>query len=640
MRLCLLAMIVPLLYAQTDWPTYGHDPGGMRYSPLTQLTPGNVTGLQRAWTYRTREIVGVPGARGRRQVALETTPLVAGGVLYLSTAANRIVALEPETGREIWSWDPRTREAGNPAYRAHRGVAYWPGDKTTPPRILFGTLDGRLIALNAKTGVPVPGFGNEGQVNLRAGAGDEFPELTYAVTSPPAIYKDLVITGAEVPEGSALGPRGDVRALHVRTGKLAWTFHTVPQPGESGHETWEGEGWKNRTGANVWSIITVDVERGLVFLPIGSPSYDFYGGDRKGQNLYGNSLVALDARTGKLRWYYQMVHHDLWDYDLPAPPALVSVKRGGRTIPAVVQVTKMGLMFILHRETGEPLFPVEEVPVPRSDVPGEASWPTQPVPTKPPPLSRSSITRADLSTVTPESKAYCSELFDKLTTSGRYTPFGLTPTLLFPGTLGGATWSGISFDPRLGYAFVNTNELGSIGKMQEQPPGSPVAYLRTAPVGQFARFTDPNLWPCQQPPWGLLNAVNVHTGEIAWRVPLGITEELEKRGIRNTGAPNIGGSIATAGGLVFIAATNDSRFRAFDSRTGRELWVAKIEASGHATPMTFLGRDGRQYVVIAAGGGGFFGSDPSDAIQAFALPAAAAKSSRSTSQSDGRGSRR
>ncbi len=270
--------------------------------------------------------------------------------------------------------------------RQHRGVAYWPGDRAHPPRILFGTLDARLIALDARTGQPVPGFGREGQVDLRAGVAGAFPKSVYGVTSPPAIFRDLVIVGSEVPEGPGLGPAGDIRAFNVRTGELVWTFHTVPRPGEPGHETWEGESWKNRTGTNAWSIMSVDVERGLVFAPIGSPAYDFYGGDRKGSNLYGNSLVALDARTGKLVWYYQFVHHDVWDYDPPAPPALVAIRRAGRDIPAVVQVTKMGLVFVLARGDGKPLFPIEERPVPQSDVPGEDTWPTQPIPLKPPPL--------------------------------------------------------------------------------------------------------------------------------------------------------------------------------------------------------------------------------------------------------------
>lgn len=619
-RIVLSAALAATLSAQTDWPVYGHDAGGLRYSPLKQVNTANVSTLQRAWTYHTGELPPPKTQDSPRAIAFEATPLMIGNTLYVSTQSNRVIALDPETGREIWIYDPHAKWQGEPGIRAHRGVAYWPGDKGTPPRILYGTLDGRLIALNAKTGKPIPGFGKEGEVNLRAGVGDQFPDSIYGVTSPPAIYRDLAITGSEVPESPGLGPSGDIRAWDVRSGKMVWQFHTVPQPGEPGHETWEGDGWKNRTGVNTWSIMTVDAERGMLFLPIGSPAFDFYGGDRKGQNLYGNCLVALEARTGKLLWYYQFVHHDVWDYDPPAPPALITVHRDGRDIPAVVEVTKMGLVFILDRLTGKPLYPVEEQPAPKSDVPGEATWPTQPVPLKPPPLSRSSVTRDEISDVTPETHKFCMDLFNKLENHGRYTPFGTKPTLVLPGTLGGATWSGVSFDPGLGYIFVNANETGAQGFMEEMPKGSPIRYRRWSAAGGYARFWDPNLWPCVKPPWGTLTAINVNTGEVAWRVPLGIVEALEAKGVHNTGTSNIGGGIATAGGLVFIAATNDQRFRAFDSRTGQVLWTAEIDGSGHATPMTFQGHDGKQYVVIAAGGGGQFGSAPADALIAFTLP--------------------
>jgi PQQ-dependent dehydrogenase (methanol/ethanol family) len=602
--LLVLALLSAAASAQTDWPAYGHDPGGMRFSPLKQIDTSNVNRLARAWTYHTGEMPVVSGPRGQRQTAFETTPLIVDGVLYFSTPSDRIIALDPESGRELWKFDLQANSASARKSRAHRGVAYWPGDAHTPPRILFGTLDGRLIALNARTGQKTPGFGNEGEVNLKANVADKFPNAVYAETSPPAIAADLVITGAEVPEGPGLGPRGDVRAWDVRSGKLAWTFHTVPLPGEPGHETWQGDGWKDRTGVNVWTILTIDRQRNLIFLAVGSPAYDFYGGDRKGANLYGNCLVALDAETGKLRWYFQFVHHDIWDYDPPAAPALVTVHRNGTDIPAVAEVTKMGLVFILDRRNGKPVFGVEERPVPASDVPGEAAWPTQPIPVKPPALSRSAIRAEDV-------REGCTEMFAGLENKGRYTPYGMRPTVVFPGTLGGATWSGVSFNPDLGYLFVNTNEVGAIGHMVKQPEGSPIAYRRTSPSGDYARFWDSNLEPCQKPPWGLLTAVNVNTGDIAWRVPLGP---------HATGAPNIGGSIATAGGLVFVAATNDSRFRAFDARTGRELWSTVIDASGHATPATYLGKDGKQYVVIAAGGGGFFGSPPGDALIAFKLP--------------------
>ncbi|HSU58639.1 MAG TPA: pyrroloquinoline quinone-dependent dehydrogenase [Bryobacteraceae bacterium] len=625
MKLLLGILAAALMYGQTDWPVYGHDPGGSRYSPLRQITVENVKSLERAWTYHTGEKPAALGTRGQsRQVAFETTPLVVGGVVYLTTPANKVIALDPVSGKEIWKFDPQAKTESTVQYHANRGVSYWPGDSKDGPRILLGTFDGRLIALNARTGQPVPGFGNEGEIDLRKGVADDFPRSTYAITSAPGIYEDLVITGAEVPESPGQGPRGDVRAWDVRSGKRVWTFHTVPQSGEPGHETWDSNGWQKRTGANVWTGFTIDTKTGTVFLAIGSTAYDFYGGDRKGADLYGDSVVALNARTGVRRWSYQLVHHDIWDYDPPAPPALVTVRRDGNEIPAVVEVTKMGLVFILDRKNGKPVFPVEERPVPKSDVPGEASWPTQPIPVKPPALSRSSMTAADLTNVTPESHQFCADLFSKLHNDGRYTPYGTKPTVVFPGTLGGATWSGVSYDPKLGYVFVNTNEVGAIGHMVKQPEGAAVAWRRSSPYGEYARFWDQNLWPCQKPPWGFLTAVNVNTGEFAWRVPLGVVPELEARGVHQTGALNIGGSIATAGGLVFIGATDDERFRAFDSRTGKELWSSTIDGSGHATPITYLAKNGRQYVVIAAGGGGYFGSKPADTVVAFALPARSA----------------
>jgi membrane-bound PQQ-dependent dehydrogenase (glucose/quinate/shikimate family) len=602
----------------SDWRFYGGDPGGRRFSTIGDIDRGNVGRLQRAWTYHTGDLEARPSAP---PTAFETTPIAVEGVLYLSTPSGRVIAVDGDSGREVWRFDVPPRTSGRRSARGpHRGVSYWESSDRADRRIVFGTPDGRLVALDARTGQPRLDFGEQGFVDLRKGVADAWPDGTLAVTSPPALYKGLVITGTALQEYPGRGPAGDVRAYDVKTGALVWSFHTVPRPGEKGHEAWEGDAWKDRSGTNVWSIMSVDIERGLVFLPVGSATYDFYGGDRKGANLFANALVALDAATGALRWHFQTVHHDLWDYDLPAQPALVSVRRDGREVAAVAQVSKSGFVFILDRVTGEPLFPVEERAVPASTVPGERASPTQPVPSRPPALVRQSISRDQLTTVTPESKRACTELFDSARTGPMFTPPGNTLTLTFPGTLGGATWSGTAFDPARRRLFVNVNEVGALGGLLPQGEGAPVAYRRAGPGGEYARFWDENRWPCQQPPWGTFNAIDLDTGTIAWTVPLGVVDALVERGVPPTGTPSLGGAIATAGGVVFIAGTNDARFRAFDADNGRELWTAPLEASGHATPMTYRGLSGRQYVVIAAGGGGYLSRTTSDVLAAYALP--------------------
>lgn len=615
--------------ASSEWRFYGGDEGGTRYSSLSQINTKNVANLRRSWTYHTGELaLGLSSASFK--ASFSCTPLVVDGVMYLSTPSSRVIALEAETGKELWKFDPQA-EKKQREFNSHRGVAYWEGPspvaQTTLRRILFGTVDGKLVELDAASGKPVNEFGAGGSVDLRANGADKFkhdPSWGARVTSAPVIYQDLVIVGWGLPEYPGKGPSGDVRAYNVRTGELKWTFHTVPHPGEEGSETWSGDSWKDRMGVNVWSTMSVDHERGIVFLPIGSPAYDFYGGDRKGKNLFGNSLVALNASTGKIIWYFQLVHHDLWDYDLPAQPSLITLKQNSRSIPAVVQVTKMGFIFVFDRVTGKPIFRIEERRVPQSSVPGEQTWPTQPFPVKPPALARQSMTRAEVSKVSPESERYCTGLFDKLSNKGPYTPAGLEPTLMFPGYHGGGNWSSGSFDPVSGLFYVNMNEDGAIGQMNPQPPGAPVPYTRQGRFEEYAWFRDKNGRPCQQPPWGTLSAVDLQKGEIVWRIPLGVVDELEAKGIHHTGTQNLGGSIVTAGGLLFIAATTDHRFRAFDARNGSQLWEGELQANGHATPMTFMGqKTGKQFVVIASGGGGFLRDLSrvlSDEVVAYSLP--------------------
>ncbi len=605
-----------------DWRAYGGDPGGGRYSTLSDIDRASVGRLRRAWTYHTGDVDPRAGQPGSQPFAFECTPLAVDGVLYVSTPAGRVIALDGDTGREVWTFDLPPRTAGAAPKRGpHRGVSYWQSRDGADRRILYGTADGRLAALDARTGRLREDFGQRGLVDLRVGVADAWPHAQLEVSSPPAVYRDLVITGTHLQEYPAKGPAGDVRAYDARTGALAWRFRTIPAEGEPGHETWEGESGKDRSGVNVWSIISVDAERGLVFLPVGSATYDFYGGDRKGANLYANSVVALDAATGARRWHFQTVHHDLWDYDLPAEPALVTVRRDGRDVAALAQVTKTGFVFVLDRETGRPLFPVEERAVPASTVTGEAAAPTQPVPVRPPPLVRQSMTRDDISTVTPESNRFCTELFDDTVTGPLFTPPSASLRLTFPGTLGGANWSGAAFDPVRRRLYVNVNEVGAVGGLMAQGANARVAYRRSGPGGEYARFWDDNRWPCQKPPWGTLNAVDLDEGTLAWTVPLGVVDALAARGVPPTGTPSLGGAIATAGSLVFIAGTNDERFRAFEADTGRLLWSDRLEASGHATPMTYRGRDGRQYVVIAAGGGGYLSRTTSDVVAAYALPA-------------------
>lgn len=641
--------------AAKEWQTYGHDAGAMRYSPLKQITPENVAKLKVAWVYHMRPegfsagapappraaggAVGdepeTPGrGRGGPQFGSgfrpsEVTPLVIKGVMYLTTPYSRVVALDPVSGAELWSF---ALPAGNPSTR---GLEYWPGDGKTPAQVVFGSTDGKLYSLNAKTGKPNPAFGDNGVINLNTDAIMRGLPGRNMLTSPPIVYKHLVITGGTTQENPPRGPAGDVRAWDMRTGKLVWTFHSIPQAGEKYNDTWARDSWKNRSGVNVWTFLTVDEKRGIVYMPYGAPSVDQYGGDRAGDNLFGTSLVAADANTGKYLWHFQVVHHDIWDIDLTGAPALIDVKQGGKTIPAVVAISKNGLVFILDRVTGKPIYGVEERPVPASEVPLERAAKTQPFPLKPPPLSRMTFKMEDVATVTPEIERACRKLLNGVQVGGPYLPPAYNRLRVqFPGNHGGVNWGGVSFHPGLGLLFANVNELGQMSGLKDHDPKSGPASAagqgnRVDPGGPYegvpggGRFSvrglGPQQFPCQQPPWGELAAVNVNTGEIAWKVPLGVSDNLPE-GKNKTGRPGNGGTIVTASGLVFVGATDDARFRAFDARSGKELWTVPVGGAAEATPATYEARDGKQYVVITATGGGFFNNPVTgDRVVAYAL---------------------
>jgi quinoprotein glucose dehydrogenase len=602
----LAAMAAP---SATDWASYGHDAGGGRFSPLTQITPQNVNRLQVAWVYHMNP---TPQIKSARAPTSTTTPLVVNNVLYLGTPYGRVVALDATTGKQIWAY--QLPGSDQPPFR---GLSYWPGDSQMGPRIIFGSAQGRLIALEAKTGAPAKGFGTDGVVDTKTPEiMNGLPNSYYGYSSPANIYKNLAIIGSRVQESPAKGASGDVRAWDVRTGKLAWTFHSIPRPGEKFHDTWEDDGWKQRSGVNVWNMLTIDEKRGIAYLPFGAPTFDRYGGDHKGANLFSDAVVAVDANTGKYLWHFQDVHHDIWDFDLDTPPVLLEVNRDGNHIPAIAVMNKDALLFILNRITGEPVFGVTETPVLKSPVASETAWPTQPVPNKPPQLARSSFSLDEVADLTPDQHAACEAIIQKdhLTGSERFQPIPADHGIVrFPGGEGGPEWAGGAFDPRLGLFIVNTNNYGYTEKLVQQADGE-----WNMVSGRFVdRKT--GLY-CQNPPWGQLTAVNVNTGDIAWQVRLGISDILPE-GKKDTGRPSNGGPIVTAGGVTFIGGTDDQRFRAFDSKTGKELWTYRLDYSAHATPITYKGKDGRQYVAVVATGGSYLASPAGgDSLMVFALP--------------------
>ncbi|HYK35267.1 PQQ-binding-like beta-propeller repeat protein [Alloacidobacterium sp.] len=552
----------------------------------------------------------------------EDQPLVIGQTMYVVTPYSRIVALDSATGQEKWVF---TIPDGDNA--SLRGAAYWPGGEGAGPAIIFGTRHGRMYSISAATGQLNTDFGVNGMVDLKT------PEVmktgmekSYILPSPPVIYKNLIITGAGPGEGpggknGGLGPAGDTRAWDAKTGKLVWTFHSVPLPGETGHDTWGGDSWKNRSGVNVWGYMTVDEQRGILYMPFGAPNNDRVGVDRPGDNLFGSSLVAVNADTGKLLWYFQIVHHDIWDVDAESPPTLFNVTRGNEVIPAVATVNKNGLMFILNRITGKPIYGVVERPVPKSNVPGEQTSPTQPFPVLPEPLSQTTLSRTNLYSDTPEHKTWCEKYVDDnnmLLGEVQYTPTELNRyTVPMPGTQGGVNYYGGAFDPEHGLFIVNVNNLAQPMRIIRNPDGS---YVNSGPLAGLQRFWDPtNHLPCTPTPWGQLVAVDVNTGEMAWRSTLGVTDSLPA-GKQNTGRPGLGGAIVTASGLVFIGATDDARFRAFDEKTGKEIWTVGLPAAAESTPITYADTRGNQYVAVVATGGGLIGAPLlSDEVIAYSL---------------------
>lgn len=619
------------------WPAYGGDRGGNRYSSARQITTENVANLAIAWTHRSGALDGRDDVTGR--TALETTPILVEGSLIFCTQFNQVIALDPGTGEEKWRHDPEISSDQRPANQfTCRGVSYWQDseadeDTLCGARIFTGTSDARLIALDARTGALCEGFGDAGEVRLEPSITLRWPG-EFQITSAPAVIGDVIVTGSAISDNLRTeAPQGTVHGFDARTGAIIWRFNPVPRdPGDPARDSWAGNSADVVGHANVWSTMSVDAERGLVFLPTSSPSPDYYGGTRSGDNNYANSVVALNGETGEVVWHFQTVHHDVWDYDLPAQPSLVTVWRDGEAHDVVVQVAKTGLVFVLDRDTGEPFLPVEERPVPQGGVEGETLSPTQPFPVNTPPIVPNRLRPfADAFGITLWDRLACAAQIRGLRNDGLFTPPGLDGLLAYPFSGGGANWGGAAFDPNRNLLVVNMSNLtqaihlvpgaeeeGDVTDLSDDAEFAPMEGVPYAMTRET--LLSPLGLPCNAPPWGVLAGIDLASGDIVWRQTIGTTEDLAPGGLAlATGTPNFGGPIITAGDVIFIGAALDDYLRAFSVETGEELWKGRLPAGGQATPMTYEWQ-GRQYVVIAAGGHGSSGTRPGDYMVAFALP--------------------
>ena len=683
-----------------SWEVYSGDSKGTKYSALNQINKKNIKDLQLAWTYQTGDMREAP------RTTIECNPIIVGGKMYITSPGLKVIALDAATGDELWKFDPYDGES---ASGVNRGVTYWSDGMQER---LFYVAGSYLFCLNPKYGTLTESFADSGRVDLYEGLGRDVNFMWVTAATPGIVYKDLIIMGSTLGEGPNPAAPGHIRAYNVKTGKMEWIFHTIPHPGEFGYDTWPEDAWQRTGGTNTWGGFTLDAERGIVFCGTGSPTYDHWGGDRKGKNLFGNCILALNAETGERIWHYQVVHHDIWDYDIPCQPNLVTIQKDGKKIDAVAQPTKMGHLFILDRETGEPLFPVEEKPVPQSDIPGEETWPTQPFPQKSLVYAKQSFRKEDITDLNPEATEKIWDKVKNMRLGDIFIPPSIEGSITLPQFNGGTDWGGAAFDPETQHLIVNcSNEVEWISMMKSNPrknstqynfgqhlyqsicsvchgygnprnPGSPslenlkkirnertkeeILQVLKEGKGQMPKFTtlsddernaviaflwdegkeikintdkikmsfssqvpyvatghrilkDPEGFPANKRPWATLNSMDLSEGRIKWQIPLGTYPELEIRGLPPTGTFNMGGPVVTKGGLIFIAATMDERFHAFDKDTGDLLWEYQMDAGGYATPATYEVK-GKQFVIIAAGGGGKPETRPGDTYYCFAIP--------------------